>query len=316
MVNETSVDARFDETDSPGFDRMAEEYDRSRGEYPAEYVLKGLQLVLGDEFASIPGANVLDAGAGTGQISAALLGAGATVTGIDISPSMLEIAKQRCAEFENFTSLVGDLCVLPFEDNSFDFITSRWVMEFIPDWPKAVREMRRVLKPGGTMVLIFTHNMLNTTVRDLFEQVARKRGAPVGFPGATHRLLESYLVQQGAEITDITPEELFWNRELPLDRTLFEFRSRMINHLFQISDDEYKTILDEVESIIAKRHPEGLIDRPTVVTRLWRMKFTREPGFVSGLKFKAFLTASRIKRRSPRYIRRSAFLLRSKLGMS
>ena len=295
---------------------MADEYDRSRGEYPTEYVLRGLELVLGDKFGSIEGANILDAGAGTGQISAALLGAGATVTAVDISPSMLEIARGRCAEFDNFTALTGDLCNLPFEDDSFDFITSRWVMEFIPDWPKAIRELRRVLKPSGTMVLIFTHNMLNTTVRDLFEQVARKRGAPVGFPGATHRLLEAYLIQQGAEMADITPEELFWDRELLLDRTLFEFRSRMINHLFQISDDEYKTILEEVESIIAERYPDGLVDRPTVVTRLWRMNFTREPGFVNGLKFKALFTASRIKRRSPRYLRRSVFLIRSRIGMS
>lgn len=314
VSNDTTASARYDEHDSPGFDRMARQYDKSRGEYPAEYVIKGLELVLGEEFASVKGANILDAGAGTGQISAALLGAGANVTAIDISPSMLEIARERCEKFENYKTLTGDLTNLPFDDNSFDFIASRWVMEFIPDWPKAVREMRRVLKPGGSLVLIFTHNMLNTTVRDLFEKTARKRGAPVGFPGATHRMLWRYLKQQGAEIKDITPEELFWERELPLDRTMFEFRSRMINHLFQISDAEYTTILDQVEAMIAQSNPSGLVDRPTVVTQLWKMNFTGEPSTVDALKFKVAYAGSRVKRRAPRYLHRALFKARSAMG--
>lgn len=307
VQSEAPAGARLDEQGSPGFDRMAHQYDQSRGEYPAELVLRGLQIVLGDEYETLKDKKVLDAGAGTGQISYAYLTTGADVTGIDISPAMLEIARKRCAEFPGYKAMVGDLTKLPFEDNSFDFITSRWVMEFIPDWPRAIRELRRVLKPGGTLLLIQTHNMLRTTPRTLFEQIARKRGAPVGFPGATHRLLWAYLLSQGAGITDSVPEELFWDREMPVERTLWEFHSRMINHLYKIPDAEYELILKQVEDIIAREHPEGLVDRPTVVTQFWHVRFTKEPSAALGLKFAALSQVSKTKRFAPRYLRRALF---------
>ena len=307
VQSEAPAGARLDEQGSPGFDRMAHQYDQSRGEYPTELVHQGLRIVYGDQYDALKGKKILDAGAGTGQISYAYLTLGADVTGIDISPAMLEIAKKRCEEFPDYTALVGDLTKLPFEDNSFDFITSRWVMEFIPDWPKAIRELKRVLKPGGTLLLIQTHNMLRTTPRTMFEQIARKRGAPVGFPGATHRLLWAYLHSQGAVVEDYMPEELFWEREMPVERTLWEFHSRMINHLYKIPDDEYELILKQVEDAIGEQYPDGLVDRPTVVTQFWHVKFSGEPSFVQGLKFKVLSTISKTKRFAPRYFRRAFF---------
>lgn len=313
---DTVAEPRLDERGSPGFDRMASEYDASRGEYPTEYLLKGLQISLGEEFEQLKGKKVLDAGAGTGQISNALLTAGAHVTGVDISPKMLEIAKDRCKDFENFNPMVGDLCNLEFEDNSFDVITSRWVLEFVPCWTEAIKELRRVLKPGGTMVLVFTNNMLKTTPRNIFEDISRRRGAKIGLPGASNRLLESYLRYQGAEINVITPEELYWDRELPVERTLWEFRSRIINHLYEISDQEYEEILAETEEVLARDYPADLVDRPTVVTSFWHIKFTKEPGMALGAKFKATAAASKLKRGVPRAAHRSLFRLKSTVGMN
>jgi ubiquinone/menaquinone biosynthesis C-methylase UbiE len=300
-----STASRFDEDGSPGFDRMAHHYDKSRGEYPTEYLLKGLRQTLGHDLSELKGKKILDAGAGTGQISAALLSTGAIVTGVDISPSMLAIAKERCAQYPDFTPLEGDLRKLPFPDNSFDMVTSRWVLEFVPGWTKAIRELRRVLKPEGTMVLIFTNNMLRTTPRTLFEQIARKRGLRIGLPGATNRLLSSYLAYEGADVVQVSPEELHWARELPVERTLWEFRSRLLNHLYEISDEEYNSVLDEVEKIIAERYPQGLVDRPTVVTTFWKINFKRQPNPVLGLRFKAVRTASRLNRTLPRLYRRA-----------
>ena len=311
---DTSAAARFDEDGSPGFDRMASHYDQSRGEYPTEYLLKGLRQTLGHDLSELKGKKVLDAGAGTGQISAALLSAGAIVTGVDISPSMLAIAKERCAQYADFTPLEGDLRKLPFPDNSFDMVTSRWVLEFVPGWPKAIRELRRVLKPEGTMVLIFTNNMLRTTPRDLFEQISRKRGLRVGLPGATNRLLAAYLEYEGADVKQVSPEELHWQRELPVDRTLWEFKSRLLNHLYEISDEEYNSVLAEVEAIIAERYPDGLVDRPTVVTTFWHIKFTRQPNALLGAKFKAVRTASRLKRTMPRLYHRGLTRARAVTG--
>jgi ubiquinone/menaquinone biosynthesis C-methylase UbiE len=95
---------------------------------------------------------VLDVGCGTGSLTfeiARRLGSG-VVTGIDFSPVYIEHASRRnenpCITFE-----VGDACALRFEDASFDHAFSSLVLQFIPDADRAVREMRRVTRPSGTI---------------------------------------------------------------------------------------------------------------------------------------------------------------------
>ncbi len=300
-----SAKVRFDEPRAPGFERMARQYDKSRGEFPAGVLLKGLQASLSRDLSALKGKDVLDAGAGTGQISAALLSTGANVTGADISPAMLQIAKDRCSAFPGFRPVEADLCRLPFADSSFDLITTRWVLEFIPGWRTALQEMRRVLRPGGELVIIFTNNMLRTTPRALFEDIAHRRGLRVGLPGATNRLLAAYLKYMGAQVTAVSPPELYWDREIPVETTLWEMEARLLNHLYEIPDYEYESVLAEVKAVIAGRYPEGLVDRPTITTELWHAAFVRGPSAPAGVKFQSFLAASHLKRTAPRLYHRT-----------
>lgn len=102
-------------------------------------------------FAALTGAGkVLDVGCGTGSLSFALGNAPEVqdVHGIDLSPAYIAYAKRR-NECDHLSFQVGDACSLPFPDASFDHALSMLVLQFVPRSDAAIREMRRVTRPGG-----------------------------------------------------------------------------------------------------------------------------------------------------------------------
>lgn len=75
------------------------------------------------------------------------------VVGIDISARRVRDAQERFRGLPNAHAHQGDAMALPLEENSFDLVFCRFLMEYLPDKPLAVREMMRVCKPGGTILL-------------------------------------------------------------------------------------------------------------------------------------------------------------------
>ncbi len=98
------------------------------------------------------GMRVLDLGSGTGYpalLAAQTVGPSGNVTGIDLAEQMLEAARRKAASLKlsNITFKTGDVTTLPFEAASFDAITTRFCLMFLPEIPKAVAEIARILKP-------------------------------------------------------------------------------------------------------------------------------------------------------------------------
>jgi SAM-dependent methyltransferase len=103
------------------------------------------------DFSQIDHADqVLDVGCGTGNLSTCLSENREirNVTGIDVSPAYVDYAT-RHAQDGRLTFQVADACELPFADAKFDHSVSLLVLQFVPQSERAVREMRRVTRPGG-----------------------------------------------------------------------------------------------------------------------------------------------------------------------
>lgn len=100
------------------------------------------------------GLTLLDMGCGTGNYAVELAVRGLSVTGVDVSPAMLERAREKARARGLAVSWQrADARQLPFADESFDAVLSVTALEFIPDPASALGEAYRVLKPGGRLVL-------------------------------------------------------------------------------------------------------------------------------------------------------------------
>lgn len=183
-----------------------------------------------------PGLDVLDVGCGPGTITAdlAALVAPGRVTGVDAAEDVLEKARAAAAErgLENVEFAVADVHDLDFPDDSFDIVHAHQVLQHVGDPVRALREMRRVCRPGGVVAARdsdygafawYPEPAALASWQELYRRVARANG---GEPDAGRRLF-SWARQAGftavtttaATWCFATPDERAWWSALWADRT-------------------------------------------------------------------------------------------------
>ena len=145
----------------PADPAVANDYDSFAEAYSAEteanlingyYARPAILGLAGD----VAGRRILDVGCGSGPLFAALRDRGAIVTGFDKSAGMLELARRRLGDGADLQ--VADLgSPLPFPDGTFDDVTASLVLHYLEDWGPALAELRRVLKPGGRLIVSVDH---------------------------------------------------------------------------------------------------------------------------------------------------------------
>jgi len=101
-----------------------------------------------------PGMDLLDVGCGTGNATIPAAKLAARVTGLDFSPGLIEVAREKGADaMVEVDWIVGDAQAMPFEDESFDRVISIFGHMFAPDHTAAANELKRVCRPGGRIAI-------------------------------------------------------------------------------------------------------------------------------------------------------------------
>lgn len=132
------------------YERLASVYDLTFGP-----TLHPGRLHARERMVIAPNDRILEVGVGTG-INASLYPSHCHVTGIDLSTSMLDKARERVArqELRNIRLLEMDAGNLTFADNSFDIVYAPYLVSVVPDPVQVVKEMRRVCRPGGRIIIL------------------------------------------------------------------------------------------------------------------------------------------------------------------
>jgi SAM-dependent methyltransferase len=155
--------------------RFLDDPDNVRIQYASEDNLRARQAlyeetegtsphdVLHDALRALSPAQVLEVGGGQGELAQWLRDElGARVSFLDFSPRMVELARARGLDAQ-----VGDVQELPFADASFDVVVAAWMLYHVPDIPRGLAEIARVLVPGGSLVAVTTSVEHLRELRDL-----------------------------------------------------------------------------------------------------------------------------------------------------
>lgn len=176
--------------------------------------------------------HILDVASGTGEpgIRMAPTLTSGRVTGCDLSEQMVIIANRKASEkgVNNYSSICCDATEMPFEDNTFDHVMCRFGIMFFPDMVKGVSEMRRVVKPGGKIILAVwgepANNQFLTLLAGTAKMVLALPDPPPDSPGVfrchlsgtTARVMTDAGLQKADEITfsgssEFESEEVYWS---------------------------------------------------------------------------------------------------------
>ncbi|MGN9847318.1 class I SAM-dependent methyltransferase [Nonomuraea sp. H19] len=154
----------------PADPAQANDYDSFAEAYSAEtenniinaYLARPAITALAGDVA---GRRILDAGCGSGPLSAELRDRGAVVTGIDSSAGMLALARRRLGD-DAALHVVDVRDPLPFADGAFDDVVASLVLHYLEDWGPTLAEMRRVLRPGGRLIASVQHPFVDYLLQD------------------------------------------------------------------------------------------------------------------------------------------------------
>ena len=221
---------------SLAFDQAVAFYDKTRG--IPEWVSRAITDSLTRIAQLTPAARILEIGIGTGRIALPLLQRGIGVIGIDLSLAMMEEIQKKVAGQDARAALAqADANALPFPDASFDCAYAVNVYHVVANWQHALREARRVVKPGGCFLVSYGYIDPQSSfgaLRRKLAEMAREYGVGALHPGAqSHDEVQAELERLGE--TRIV-EVVRWSNAIVPARIVDGLAARRVSETWLIPD--------------------------------------------------------------------------------
>jgi len=218
------------------FDRVASIYDATRL-LPADVVERLVSRVVAATRAG-PSTRFLEIGVGTGRIAMPFVERGYEYTGVDISCQMMEQLRAKASHARNLRLIEADVTELPFPDGSFDVALTVHVLHLVPEWKKALQEIRRVLRPAGYFVQANDTSVPGSAgdeIRRTWRQFVEASGAALRPDYGTWQAVDAELTAQGCRTAHY--RIALWTQEFrPID-FLEEQRTRTFSMTWEVPDD-------------------------------------------------------------------------------
>ena len=249
---------------SISFDRAAGYYDKTRSLTPeaARRITELLQRELDGR------GNVLEIGVGTGRIAIPLARLGVDMTGIDLSRTMLDRLIDNAGGNAPFPIAQGDASKLPFLDASFGAAIASWVLHLIPTWRDVLKELTRVIKPDGLLVIDVgsEHESILTKLTWRFRDVAGVTDWPRGVKNYDE--VDEVLTGLGARSRSLDPVPEVHHSSIEYHIGLLE------NGIYSVSwgvdDEARKRAADELREWAEKELGSLTEERAIHTTHVWR----------------------------------------------
>lgn len=203
------------------------------------------------------GQTVLDLGSGAGIdliLAAQAVGPTGAVIGIDVSPEMIARAKSNVASagYDNVTVLLGEIEHLPLTDASIDWVVSNCVINLSPDKPKVFREIARVMRPGGKILVsdIIAHDLPDWVLdnSDLYAACVSGALTETDYLDAAHsagledvRIVDR-LIYDGAMIATLIIDQLPVAIEDLADRMGFADKGALMDFVIEQLDGKIESV--------------------------------------------------------------------------
>lgn len=205
------------------------------------------------------GKRILEIGIGTGRIAAPVIAAGGEVVGIDISPGMLAVAMDRHID----QIALADMMQLPFADASFDAVLAVHVLHHASDWRLAMREIARVLRPGGLFIEgrdWSDPQSCSMRMRTKMREVIMSLSPGIRPPGVG-AARQQFLARLGGVTA---PEEpaASWHESVAPAAIIASMRARNDPETWAIDPQLLNDTLDQVEVWAAQEWPDLSIPQP------------------------------------------------------